>query len=143
MKRLTGFLNSGGVLAAQMPRARQLPIHLVARELSIQPKWAQKLKDVTLPPEPPPPGLAYEVLVEGNSNVKSWETVYEHLLPNAEHIVQWIRGTGLRPYLEALNPSDQNDFLRDYTGRICAAYPPNEASRVTLQYTRVFVLVAS
>ena len=141
MKRLAGLLHPGGVLAAQMPRARQLPLHLEAKKLSQQPEWAAQMKSVSLPPEPPPPGPAYASLSEGNSKLTVWETEYEHLLPSAEHIVQWIRGTGLRPYLDALSNTDQQDFLAAYTRRIRTAYPLNEAGCVTLKYTRVFVMV--
>lgn len=53
-----------------------------------------------------------------------WHTIYNHPMKDAESIVEWVKGTGLRPYLAAAGEEHREAFLNDYTGRIAAAYPP-------------------
>ena len=141
MQRLAEFLNPGGVLAAQMPRSFHLPTHAAARDIAAMPRWEWLLKDVTHRSEPAGPGPEYDVLSLENSRVQVWETVYEHVLPSPAHVVQWMRGTGLRPYLDRLSTTERQSFLNEYALRIHAEYMPDETGHVVLNYPRVFVLI--
>ena len=62
-------------------------------------------------------------------------------MDSAEAIVQWVRGTGLRPFLEPLNPELQASFLTEYTRRIAAAYGKRSDGKRLLAFPRL-VLVA-
>lgn len=141
MERLAAFLNPGGVLAAQMPRSFHLPTHVSAREIAEMPRWSSVLKTIENRSEPPAPGADYDVLKLSNSNVQVWETVYEHILPSPAHVVQWMRGTGLRPYLDRLSVAERQNFLTEYALRIHAEYPPDSSGKVVLKYPRVFILI--
>lgn len=47
----------------------------------------------------------YDLLAPLSAHVDVWETNYYHALPGYEAILDWYRGTGLRPYLAQL-PDD-------------------------------------
>ncbi len=55
-------------------------------------------------------------------------------------IVEWFKGTALRPYLDALNSDEKADFLAEYTAVIAQAYPTFEDGTVVLPFPRLFVL---
>jgi trans-aconitate 2-methyltransferase len=72
--------------------------------------------------------------------VDVWHTVYYHPLANAPAIVEWVRATGLRPYLDAAGPAHAEAFAADYTARIANAYPPMADGRVLLRFPRFFII---
>ena len=61
-------------------------------------------------------------------------------MKDAESIVEWVKGTGLRPYLTAVGEENREAFLADYTRRITAAYPPMADGRLLLRFPRLFVV---
>ncbi|MNL84628.1 Trans-aconitate 2-methyltransferase [compost metagenome] len=61
-------------------------------------------------------------------------------MKDAESIVEWVKGTGLRPYLAAAGEEHREAFLNDYTRRIAAAYPPMADGRLLLRFPRLFVV---
>jgi trans-aconitate 2-methyltransferase len=63
-------------------------------------------------------------------------------MADAAAIVDWVKGTGLRPYLDALDAADRPAFLADYSARIERAYPPMADGRRLLAFPRLFVLAA-
>jgi trans-aconitate 2-methyltransferase len=52
-----------------------------------------------------------------------WETTYLHVLGGENPVVEWTKGTALRPYLDALAEPERGAFLAAYQARIAAAYP--------------------
>jgi trans-aconitate 2-methyltransferase len=54
-------------------------------------------------------------------------------------VVEWYRGTGLRPVLAALDPGHAGRFLAEYSERVTKAYPAAPYGTV-LPFRRVFVV---
>src|SRR5439155_920133 len=70
-----------------------------------------------------------------------WETEYLHVLPNVEAIVEWYKGSGLRPFLEAFDTySDRTQFLAEYSKRIRDAYPPRPNGKILFAFRRLFMV---
>ena len=136
--RLMGMLRRGGTLAVQVPLTdRQAMYREVIWPVVDSPQWAPLLGQTrtfhTLEPE----GYV-EVLNGCSSSFDIWETTYYHLLDGPEAILEWYRGSGLRPYLQALSPKDAAAFEADVLERICAAYPQRPSGGVTLLFPRLF-----
>lgn len=56
-------------------------------------------------------------------------------------IATWSReGSGLRPYLARLEPSERPDFLARYQKLIERAYPPRADGKVLLAFPRLFIV---
>ena len=69
-------------------------------------------------------------------------TVYQNVLPDADAIVEWYKGSGMRPFLEAMTSDHQREkFMRRYTESIRAAYPARPDGKVLFPFRRLFVIV--
>jgi trans-aconitate 2-methyltransferase len=85
--------------------------------------------------------FCYDLLASHSARVDMWETEYIHVLPNAEAIVEWYKGTGLRPFLEAFDSdSDRAQFLAEYLKRIRAVYPPRRDGNILFSFRRLFLV---
>ncbi len=64
-----------------------------------------------------------DLLAGAGCSVDAWETTYLHVLHGPDPVVEWYRGTGLRPVLAALDPGQAEQFLADYGKRIDGRVP--------------------
>jgi trans-aconitate 2-methyltransferase len=71
--------------------------------------------------------------------VDAWETTYLHVLPGEDPVLEWYKGTGLRPLLSALEPSPAQELAAEYGELVRAAYPRRSYGTV-LPFRRVFVV---
>lgn len=143
MLRLLRGLKEGGVLAVQMPDNFDEPVHVLMGEVAREERFAKFL------PEKPrdraalaPVGEYYDALKPHCARLDLWHTVYQHPLDGAAAIVEWVKGTGLRPFVDPLPAAQREEFLRTYTERLAAAYPRRVDGKVLLRFPRLF-LVAS
>jgi trans-aconitate 2-methyltransferase len=104
--------------------------------------WRSRLAEVrhALRSVEPPAGY-YRMLAPIVRSVDIWETEYLHVLEGDNPVVEWTKGTGLRPYLEALGEPDRSGFLAAYAARITAAYPKQPDGRTLLPFRRIFFVV--
>jgi trans-aconitate 2-methyltransferase len=139
--RLFAALAPGGVLAVQMPDNQREPSHRLMREVAAERPWAGAIGDAQgqraelLGIE-----AYYDLLAAGAAQVDVWHTVYQHPMASAAAIVEWLRGTGLRPYVERLAPELQAGYLAEYERRIDAAYPPRADGHRLLAFPRLFIV---
>lgn len=141
LKRLAAGLPEGGALAVQMPDNLDQPSHILMREVARLPRFREQLAHaVEARGELPKPGVYYDALKPLSRNIDIWHTVYNHVLEDAEAIVEWVKGTGLRPFLDPLEIPERKEFLEAYTARIAAAYPPQADGKVLLRFPRIFIV---
>jgi trans-aconitate 2-methyltransferase len=141
---------SGSALALQMPDNYDEPSHRAMRETAASPgPWRPYFEALSLPEERPDldpiePHLAYyDALRPHCRAVETWNTRYVHVLEDGhDGIVEWVRGTGLLPFLNAL-PADggvREAFVEAYRARLVHEYPLARDGRVLLAYPRRFVV---
>lgn len=140
LARLMDHLLPGGVLAIQMPDNLDEPSHAAMRETAGNGPWADRFAGRDMRAKLPAPADYMDVLGPLASRVDVWHTHYYHPLANAEAIVEWVKGTGLRPYLATAGTENEPAFLADYTARITTAYSPMADGRVLLKFPRLFVV---
>jgi trans-aconitate 2-methyltransferase len=140
LSRLAGMLLPGGTLAIQMPYHFQQPAHLIIEETKADPRWSAVLQGVGLHQKSVQPLLWYvERLHDLGLAVDAWETTYIHVLTGENPVLEWYKGTALRPLLNALEPQTQISFLQELGSRFKAAYP--EKGNVTLlPFPRLFLV---
>ncbi|KGD85893.1 trans-aconitate 2-methyltransferase [Rhizobium sp. YS-1r] len=141
LARLMDHLKPGGTLAVQMPDNLSEPSHLLMEETGTAGPWASAFEGGRVRrPLLPSPAAYFDALMPKSARVDVWHTVYYHPLANAPAIVEWVKATGLRPYLDAAGPENAEAFIADYTDRIAKAYPPMADGRVLLRFPRFFVI---
>lgn len=119
-------LTPGGTLAFQVPGNFDAPSHTLLRELAASPRWRDRLAgvlrhdDAVLRPE----GYLEHLTALG-CTTDAWETTYVHLLTGQDPVLDWVKGTGLRPVLTALadDPEARDAFVDAYRSALRAAYP--------------------
>ncbi|KAE8347113.1 hypothetical protein BDV24DRAFT_174660 [Aspergillus arachidicola] len=130
---------SGGVFAFQVPDNLMEPSHVLMREVASNGPWASTLSNVGRDTFQSPQEI-YDQLKDLSSEVNIFRTAYHHSLENHRAIVEWVKGTGLRPYVDPLSPQDKEAFLSEYLKRLESAYPKLIDGRVLLPYPRLFVV---
>jgi trans-aconitate 2-methyltransferase len=141
LQRLTGALPRGGVLAVQMPDNLDEPVHVLMREVAQTGPWREQLADkARMRDALPTPGGYYDALRPLCSRLEIWHTIYNHMLDDAAAVVEWVKGTGLRPFLDPLEAPERKQYLAEYAARVAAAYPPQQDGKVLLRFPRLFIV---
>ena len=139
--RLFAALAPGGVLAIQMPDNRHEPTHRLMREVADLAPWKAPIGDYDRTrTDLLPIGGYYDLLAPMADQVDVWHTVYQHPMASAAAIVDWVRSTGLRPFIDSLPDDLRTSYLAEYERRIEAAYAPRSDGRRLLAFPRMFLV---
>ena len=84
----------------------------------------------------------YDVLSGHARSLDIWETQYLHVLDGEDPVLEWVRGTGLRPLLEGLDGSEREVFVAEYRRRLRDAYPRRADGRTVYPFRRLFIVAA-
>jgi trans-aconitate 2-methyltransferase len=131
-----------GSLAIQMPYNWEESFHKILRDMESSNAWRRRL--------PPAgvrrgrsydPGFYYDLLAPGSTSVSIWETRYTIVMPGVESIVDWLRGTVLRPFLDALpDEEDRKRFVGDYAGALESEYRSRTDGKILFPFRRIFMV---
>ncbi|WP_213955509.1 MULTISPECIES: trans-aconitate 2-methyltransferase [unclassified Variovorax] len=139
--RLLEALAPGGTLAIQMPDNRDEPTHRLMRELAAKAPWAKAIGDFSrFRTELLPLDGYYDLLAPLAESIDVWRTAYQHPMESPAAIVDWVRGTGLKPFVDRLSPELQESYLAAYERRIDQAYPERADEKRLLAFPRMFIV---
>ncbi|PVI03768.1 S-adenosyl-L-methionine-dependent methyltransferase [Periconia macrospinosa] len=161
--RIFESLKPGAVLAVQMPDNYTEPSHALMRDVAVTPSkpWSSYLSsnssvrvgdltDTTRPDLDPveTPAEWYNAFTATSAaaSVDIWRTTYQHVLQDARAIVEWVKGTGLQPFLQRMPEGEEGRavreaFLNEYEERLKERYRPLGDGKVLLGYPRLFMVV--
>ncbi|NUP73343.1 MAG: trans-aconitate 2-methyltransferase [Sinomonas sp.] len=131
-------LAPGAWLAVQVPGNFGAPAHTVLRELAASSQWERRLRGVLRHTDAvgePPDYL--ELMLSAGWEADVWETTYFQLLTGEDPVLNWVRGTTLRPVLDALSPEEGAQFEEQYNQLLLDAYPAGERGTV-FPFRRIF-----
>jgi trans-aconitate 2-methyltransferase len=141
LRRMLGALPAGGVLAVQMPDNTNEPALALMREVGAAGPWAAKLMaSHAARDDLPTPGDYYDLLRPACARLDIWHTNYNHVMASPEGIVEWFKGSALRPFLNAISEDERTAYLAAYTARIAQAYPARFDGKVLLRFPRLFIV---
>ncbi len=138
-------LAPGGTFAMQVPSNYGAASHRLMREVAARHPRAAELRPgldraaaVALPE-------TYAALLLGlTPHVDVWETTYQQVLPAPDGqphpVLEWVRGTGLRPVLGVLAEGPERDeFIEAYAAELERAYP-RRSFGVLFPFSRTFAV---
>lgn len=132
-------LNPGGALAVQTPDNLDQPSHRLMREIAGAGPWAAKLKAAAKARAARHDAGWYFRLLRAHAfHVDIWRTTYHHPLAGADAVVEWVKGAGLRPFIDPLDESEREAYLARYEAAIAEAYPAEADGTVLLPFPRLF-----
>jgi trans-aconitate 2-methyltransferase len=144
LTRWAAALAPGGWLAMQVPGNIDAPSHALMRDVAEDHPDAELLRPALQRLAVEQPAVYVELLGSVGLEVDGWETTYQHILdPQAQQanpVLEWVRGTGLRPVLDTLTDEGRREaFLADYDARLRAAYPRTPIG-VIFPFRRIFAV---
>jgi trans-aconitate 2-methyltransferase len=144
--RLVGLLQAGGCLAVQMPLSWDMPSHRLMRETlanggpygtalgteqlrqAVARKWVEDVE------------VYYDLLAGCTTSLDIWATEYSQILEGQNPVLEWVKGTGLRPILNGLGGQERERFLGEYVHRLRTAYPVRADGRTLYPFRRLFMV---
>jgi len=138
--RFAEALTPDGVFALQVPDNFAEPSHALLLELRTSPRWRDQLgegADRTIGVERP--GRYLDALIGAGLSADVWQTEYLQILPGEDAVLEWVKGTALRPVLSRLDGADRDEFLDEYAKALNAAYPPQPFGTV-FPFRRTFAV---
>ncbi|MBA2949841.1 trans-aconitate 2-methyltransferase [Streptomyces himalayensis] len=132
----------GGTFAFQVPSNFDAPSHVLMRELAESEKWKDRLAGVLRHADAVLTAPEYlERLVALGCEADVWETTYLHLLEGEDPVLDWVKGTGLRPILTTLadDQAATESFLAEYRALLREAYPATPHGTV-FPFRRLFAV---
>lgn len=131
----------GGALAVQTPVHLASPLHQLILRISENPAWRERMVGPRAAITAHRPAFYYDALQPLAERIDLWETEYDHVLDGPEAILAWIRGTGLRPFLQALeNDAHRQRFQETLLAGLADAYPRRVDGRVLFPFRRLFMI---
>lgn len=123
LPRFVEHLAPGGWLAFQVPGNMSAPSHALLREVCALPRWRDRVEHLVRPDWIAEPEEYVADLVGLGCPADVWETTYFHVLPGEDPVLEWVKGSALRPVLAALGGDDRDALLSAYRDRLREAYP--------------------
>lgn len=140
MSQWLRLLHPGGWLAVQVPANFQAPSHVLMRELAASARWREQLAGVLRHEDAvAEPSDYQELFLQRGIQAEVWETTYHHVLQGPDPVLEWVRGTGLRPVLAALDAHGRQLFEQQYGALLAEAYPAGERGTI-FPFRRIFMV---
>jgi trans-aconitate 2-methyltransferase len=140
MNRFVEALNLKGWLAFQLPGNLDDAHHQAIRETMAAPRWQAKFDRGSERLSSCNPPLTYlSALTRLGCSVDTWETTYVHILQGDDPVLEWVKGTALRPVLARLAPDDQGEFCSDLAVLLRSTYGRHSWG-TPLPFRRIFVV---
>ena len=128
----------GTWLAWQVPGNFGAPSHVLMRELAESAEWSGRLAGVLRHNQPVAEPAEYlAMLTREGFAAQAWETTYLHVLAGTDPVLEWVRGTALRPIFAVLDEADARTFEAQYAALLREAYPPSETGTI-FEFRRLF-----
>ena len=144
--RLVEFLNPGGCLAVQMPLSWTAPSHQLMRETlgnggeGGRALGTETLRQTVARKWVGDADVYYDLLTGSTTHLDIWETEYLQILTGEDPVLEWVKGTGLRPILNGLKDDERETFLITYRRRLREVYPAKSDGCTLYPFRRLFIV---
>ena len=133
---LMNKLNPGGVLAVQIPMNGQESLFKIVDRVVKETKWKFALAEETngtLLPE-----KYFDILADCSKSFDIWETVHYHNMPTIQAMLEWVKGTRLKPYLDVLDNNMAEELEQEILRLAADAYSSQRNGEIIFEFRRLF-----
>ena len=135
--RLLSRVSAGGALAVQMPNNFDAEAHTLMREVASRFPETKSVREWFVHEA----GFYYDALAPVSVRVDLWATEYIHVMDGPEDIVEWYKGSGMRPFLDALpNDAERARFMEEYLAAIRQGYLARPNGDLLFPFRRLFMV---
>jgi trans-aconitate 2-methyltransferase len=138
--RLASLVAPDGALAVQMPRNFGEPSHTSIYDTVREGPWHARLAPMIRPEPTKPPEYYWDVLAPHVGSLDVWETVYTQALTGENPVADFVKGSWLKPFLDALDGAEGAAFEAAYRARVARAYPPRDDGTTLFPFRRLFIV---
>lgn len=138
--RLMSCVAPGGVLAVQMPNNFQSPAHQAMKKVAQDPRWQGALDGATENYNVQPIAFYYRVLSPAAKELNLWEVEYLQVMNSTRAILDWVRSTAMRGYLDRLPAERRKEFEEMCLRAFEQAYTVEQDGKVLFPYRRMFII---
>lgn len=136
---MMSILNSKGIMAIQIPISEEQAVHKVIHKVTQREKWNSRFTSTrefyTLTESE-----YFDILADISADFNIWKTIYCHRMPSHQSIIEWYKGTALRPYLDVLDDAEKAEFERDILAELKTEYPIQSNGEIIFRFPRLFML---
>lgn len=137
--RLFSFLAEGGVLAVQVPANGDSPLHRAVKEVAARPRWRATMAGAAGSINYRQAPYYMDILSKlGAASYEAWETTYYHRLADGQALIEWYRGTGMRPFLQRLGEAERKAFEDEVLERALPEHDFLADGQLLFPFRRIF-----
>ena len=82
----------------------------------------------------------YDLINKDYKSEDLWQTEYVHILESQYSIIEWMRSTGMKPYLDLRNDEEKPQFEDEVLLEIKYVYPVQNDGKVLFPFKRLFII---
>jgi trans-aconitate 2-methyltransferase len=124
-----------------MPNNLTAPSHQYLYDLAQSPEWIDRLGSLVRPAPVHNINWYFDLLSPLVEKINIWETTYFQVLKGKDAVLEWTRGSALRPFLAALSKEEAGRFESQYAERLLEAYPVRQDDSTLYPFSRLFIVV--
>lgn len=141
--RLMATLSGNGALAVQMPRNWLAPSHTTITDIVTEGPWRSTLEPLLRTDPTGSPEDYYEFLSPLAKSIEIWETQYCQIMEGDNPVAEFVKGSQLKRFLDALDEGPRAEFWAEYCARILDAYPKRSDGKTLFPFRRLFIVAAA
>jgi trans-aconitate 2-methyltransferase len=140
-EKFNNMLSFRGVIAIQAPKFQEMELGQIIHSISQKDRWKNELEGCSDLFTYHDSHYYYDLLSDKMKSIDIWETYYIHVMPSSLSIIDWIKSTGLKPYLDRINNNDnKKDFEEEVLNEIKKCYPTQKDGRILFPFKRLFFI---
>jgi len=141
LAKFKSILSDQGVVAIQLPLFFDMPLGKSIARISKEKQWWSVMDGVDQLYTMHHYSEYYDFLSSLFNSVVIWETNYIHVMDSPDSILEMIRSTGLKPYIDRLDKDqDKLDFEKKVLTSIREDYPTQKNGKVLFPFKRMFLI---
>jgi trans-aconitate 2-methyltransferase len=142
LPHLLAWVNPNGALAIQVPANNESPLHRAYQEVAARSRWRDRTLEASQLLNYRSAAYYYDLLARRVVKVDLWETTYYHVLTSHQGLIEWYRGTAMRPALARLeSDAERYDFEQEVLDHCRSQYEVRADGQILFPFKRIFLVV--